>query len=237
MRILLLGATGRSGTIILSEALGRNHSVTALVRNPSKSSIQPQSGLQVVQGTPLSQADIESALAATPTPPSAIIVALASVRETDSPFSKSTSPPNLMNESHKNVVAALRKLGLEQKVMVVTMQAFGTGSSSEAVWWPMRKVLRNSGMSVAMADHDKVVEVMKEAAKEGNGIRWTGVRACMLKGEERNEVKVFEEGVGDGWKGLGFMPSVSRASVAKFMVDVVEDESGKWTGRTPVISN
>jgi uncharacterized protein len=48
MHIVLYGATGQSGSRILTELLTRSHRVTAVVRNPAKLSAHP--GLTVVQG-------------------------------------------------------------------------------------------------------------------------------------------------------------------------------------------
>ena len=48
MQIALYGATGKSGSRILTELLTRGHQVTAIVRNPAKLFTQP--GLTVVQG-------------------------------------------------------------------------------------------------------------------------------------------------------------------------------------------
>jgi uncharacterized protein len=48
MHIALYGATGQSGSRILTELLTRGHQVTAVVRNPAKLSARP--GLTVVQG-------------------------------------------------------------------------------------------------------------------------------------------------------------------------------------------
>ena len=48
MQIALYGATGKSGSRILTELLSRGHQVTAIVRNPTKLAAQP--GLTIVQG-------------------------------------------------------------------------------------------------------------------------------------------------------------------------------------------
>lgn len=55
MHIALYGATGKSGSRILTELLSRGHQVTAIVRDPAKLAAQP--GLTVVQG------DVSSAAA------------------------------------------------------------------------------------------------------------------------------------------------------------------------------
>jgi len=94
MQILLLGATGRTGNLILASALSKNHAVTVLVREPSSLTSTP--GLTIITGSPMAEQDVEKAIKTAPRLPDAVIIALASVRETDSPFSKPTSPPRLM---------------------------------------------------------------------------------------------------------------------------------------------
>src|SRR5277367_6729509 len=56
MHIALYGATGKSGSRILTELLNRGHQVTAIVRDPSRLPVQP--GLSVVQGDVASVGDI-----------------------------------------------------------------------------------------------------------------------------------------------------------------------------------
>jgi putative NADH-flavin reductase len=48
MHIALYGATGQSGSRILTELLSRGHQVTAIARNPSK--LAPRPGLTVLEG-------------------------------------------------------------------------------------------------------------------------------------------------------------------------------------------
>ncbi|KXH64114.1 hypothetical protein CNYM01_14320, partial [Colletotrichum nymphaeae SA-01] len=85
MHILLIGATGRNGTLVLAEALSRNHTITALVRDPTTTSLPSHKNITLTKGSPLSLPDLLSAMK-TPTPPDAIIITLNPRRLTDSPF-------------------------------------------------------------------------------------------------------------------------------------------------------
>ena len=67
----------------------------------------------------------------------------------------------------------------------------------------------------------------------GSGLKWTLPRPVMLSEGEKKDVRDCGD-AGDA-KGMGIMPTVSRKSVANFLLDVAEDESEKWVGRTPVI--
>ena len=64
MHIALYGATGKSGSRILTELLSRGHQVTAIVRDPAK--LAPQPNLTIQQGTTTSAAEIASAITGTP---------------------------------------------------------------------------------------------------------------------------------------------------------------------------
>jgi len=48
MRVVLYGATGMIGSRILKELLSRGHTVTAVMRDPSK--LAPQNGLTIEKG-------------------------------------------------------------------------------------------------------------------------------------------------------------------------------------------
>lgn len=62
MKLLLLGATGRVGSHILSHALGDGHAVTALVRSPEKLSAAKSDQLQVLSGNVLDRTALQTAM-------------------------------------------------------------------------------------------------------------------------------------------------------------------------------
>lgn len=131
MQILILGATGRTGTLVLLEALRRDHTVTALVRKPSSletlTSTIPaaqKSQLTLVTGSPLSAADVAGAVAtasssssSSPSPSGpdnnsklVVISTLNPRRTSENPWAAphpTDSPPRMMADSIANVLAAL----------------------------------------------------------------------------------------------------------------------------------
>ncbi|KAK3715253.1 hypothetical protein LTR37_007220 [Vermiconidia calcicola] len=223
MRLLILGANGRTGQLAIDDALKRGHTVTALVRKAP--SMQARDGVTVVQGTPLSQPDIEKAFAATPKDTiRAVLVTLNASRETDSPFSKPVSPPNLIRDSVRNVTAVMAKHSVKR---IVIMSAFGVGSSYQQLPYVLRPVFRCTNMSVQMKDHDDVdAEVRKS-----EGLHWTLVRPAMLK--EGAAAPARE--LGETGKGAGLLSGITRASVAEFMIKAVEE--GTWMREPVVIAN
>ena len=81
-------------------------------------------------------------------------------------------------------------------------------------------------MSVQFEDHRLVDELIKSS-----DLVYCLPRPVMLKDTEALPVRVY----GDQGKGCPFMPSISRSTVAQFMVDVAEGSD--FDGRTPVISD
>lgn len=93
-------------------------------------------------------------------------------------------------------------------------------------------------MALGQKDHAGVEEVVRKAEKE-DGLKWTLIRPCMLAGGEIGGENLPVKVLGENGKGAGYMPSVTRRSVAAWIVGTGLDEvKGKeWTGKTPVLAN
>ena len=61
MKLVVLGANGRTGRLVVEQALAAGHTVTALVRSPEKLTIR-SSGLRIVPGGATNAADVTRAL-------------------------------------------------------------------------------------------------------------------------------------------------------------------------------
>ncbi|EMR68586.1 putative nad-dependent epimerase dehydratase protein [Eutypa lata UCREL1] len=262
MQILILGGSGRTGQLIISEALARGHGVTALVRNPSSFScpdpsvpvsaasttkkgtatavptISSHPNLTLVRGTPLSAPDMDGAFIAAPTPTEAVVVALNARRVSDSPFSAPSpdTPPRMMADSVANARAAMRRHrdgNGNWRCRLVVMSSSGAGSSFAGLNCLMKGVFTHTNMHLQLDDHN-AVEAETRADFEGEGEKGPGfvfVRPAMLADGPAAPVKAYPD---DG-KGAGFLPKITRASVANFIVDAVEES--EFVGRSPVITN
>ncbi|KAK5999947.1 hypothetical protein QM012_005035 [Aureobasidium pullulans] len=220
--ILLIGATGRTGRLVLESALKRGHKVVALIRESS--SLSPQTNLKIAKGSPLEPAAITTALALT-TGPVIIISTLGQTRTSGNPFAATTSPPLFMSHSASAVVqAATAPKFRVQKLILMSM--FGTGSSFANLNCLMQATMRYSNMKQSLDDQNAVDEIVKQS-----GLTFVMPRPAMLKGETALPVK----SLGDAGEKAGFMPSVSAQSCAEFMLDAAT--SAEWDGKTPVLSN
>src|SRR2546426_8941695 len=112
MRVLIFGATGRTGRELVRQALERGHEVTAFARNPSALPIRHER-LQVVQGDILDKASIERAVAGQ----DAVISALGA---------RTLRRSTVLSEGTKNILKAMRKHGVNR---FVCMSSLGVGDS------------------------------------------------------------------------------------------------------------
>lgn len=225
MHLLIIGASGRTGQLIINEALSRSHQITALVRKSA--SLEPRKNLTVVEGTPLNTDDLDKAFTADKSStPTAVVVALNARRTSDSPFAAPSpdTPPRMMADSVANVIGAMKKYGAKK---IVILSAVGVGSSFESLNFLLRPIFKYSGMRFQMDDHNAVDTETRSA-----GVDFVLVRSSMLAEGVPAEIRVYPD---DG-KGSGFMPKITRTSVARFMV-IEALEGSKYDGRAPVISN
>ncbi|KAK1723218.1 hypothetical protein CaCOL14_001119 [Colletotrichum acutatum] len=238
MHILLIGATGRNGTLVLTEALTRNHTITALVRDPTTTSttLPPHKNLTLLKGSPLSLQDLLSAMQ-TPTAPDAIIITLNPRRLTDSPFSAldPNTPPALLHDSVSNTLQAIKTLNLPRAPKLVINSMQGAGASSKSLIFPLRTLFNHTNMKHTLDDHNAVDALFRADSNGGDAVGkdvdWVLVRPPMLTEGESLPVKVYD----DEGSGVCWMPKITRRSVAGFMVDAVEKDD--WNRSAPVITN
>ena len=227
MRILLLGANGRTGTAIISEALQRGHTISALVRRPETLATHANN-LSITTGSPLSAGDIAKTFASAPKsdPIKAVVSTLNNGRISDNPWAKPTAPANLMADSVRNCLTVMKEYGVKKVVVLGTV---GVGNSTATRPWWFNWIISHSNLKIAFDDHYAVQQVLEAESAKDPALMWVDVRAVGLGNGEKKDVKEFgNDGQGAGW-------IISRKSVADFMLDAVENS--RWDGQTPVISN
>ena len=119
MKVLIIGATGSTGRILLEKALQQGHQVTALARNPS--AVAPREYRpRVLGGNVLDPEALEAAVAGQ----DAVLSALGT---------RTTKPTTLFSASTANVVDAMKKHGVRRLVCLTgvgLVTARGTSASS-----------------------------------------------------------------------------------------------------------
>jgi putative NADH-flavin reductase len=216
MKILILGATGRTGCLIVEEALKQGYNLNVLVRDKNKISFSSKS-ITVYQGTPAHRTDLAAAMQGC----DLVISALNITRASDLPWSKLITPKNFITESVKNVIAEAGQQNLKR---LITISAWGVGESKKEVPFWFRWLINYTNLRFNYAEHES-----QEKLLAASNLTWTAVRPVALN--DSKKIKTLKVSFNNLPK-----PSlqISRQSVAKFMVDIVK--SDKYDIKSPTIS-
>lgn len=212
MKVLLLGATGRTGRAVLQTALDAGHELVALVRDPARLSMQQHAGLSVIEGTPAIAADVSRALSGC----DAVISTLNNNRASDAPWSKPVSPAGFMTGAMRNCVAAMTDQGVSR---IVLLSAAGVGDSFSHVPWLFRWLIRHTNLRHTYSDHETQEQVLT-----GSGLEWTIARPVGLSDKPaRRSLAIALD------KPRESSMTIQRGHVARFLVDCLQDR--KLIGR------
>ncbi len=193
MRLCILGATGGIGQKLVDQALKRPHRVTAFVRTPQKLG-PPRERLTVIQGNLLDAEALAAALAGHD-----------AVLSTIGPPGPGRS--NITSDAAQ-ATAAMRATGTRRLVIVGVPMLFPNSGL-------LGRALRNTFMRNIAKDSAEMEGIVKASELD-----WTIVRPPRLTNGTRTE----HYGVANDHlpPGAGGAATVSRADVAHFMLDEVE---------------
>lgn len=215
--IAVLGANGRTGIEIVKQALEKGWVVKALVRDKQKIKLA-NPNLHVVEGNLMRIDEVTKVVEET----DAVYVALNIGRKTDMPWSKVVSPLDLLRVSIDNTINAMQENGVKR---VITVSAWGTGDSYKETNWIFKFLIKKTNVGVAYAGHEDQERLLRKS-----GLDWTSVRPVGLSNSEKQKsVRVSIKGD----KKLNM--TISRKDVARFMLDIVDDE--KYYQQEPSISS
>ena len=156
MRVIVFGATGRTGRHVLRLALDRGHEVTAFGR--SADSLDPEPGVSAFKGDVLDPGAVAAAVEGH----DGAIVCLGSTGLRDS---------TTLAAGTASIVAAVDSHGVER---LVILSAAGVGNSWTQIPWSSRLMFKTMLRNI-LADHRA-----QEAAVERSAADWTIVRSAVL---------------------------------------------------------
>ncbi|KAJ5814497.1 hypothetical protein N7474_006274 [Penicillium riverlandense] len=231
MHLFILGATGRTGVYGYKYALERGFSVTILARNTQ--GIEPHARLTIVEGSCLSNEDMQRAFKAAGVTVDAVLVFLSAQRVGQNPWGKFIGPPRLIADSTSNAARALRaqKQQLDgRKPRLVVMNALGAGESYSVTPYLIRFMINYSNVSKSYVDHNAVYNEIE--ANCGDEVLWTLPLPVGLKESGQKLVKTFDSTE----PGAGLF--ITRESCARWMVDVASGKEGdKFDNKKVIVSN
>jgi uncharacterized protein YbjT (DUF2867 family) len=205
MKILVLGATGGTGRLIVSDAVAKGHSVVALVRSAARADLP---GAELIEGDATNEITLERALDGC----DAVVSALG----TGIGFRK----VSLLTEATRALVPTMTRSGVRRLVCV---SALGVGDSRGHGGFLFDRLFQPLLLSQAYKDKNR-----QEAAIRASSLDWVIVRPGMLTDDPaQGSVRAVIDLAGiNGGK-------IARADVARFVVDQLTTDT--WLRRTPVL--
>lgn len=207
-RILVLGATGGTGRLIVAHALARGYDVTALVRSPEKTN--SLKGAKLIVGDARDEVALRQALKGRDT----VVSALGTPA---SPFSEVT----LLSTATRSLVNAMR---IEQVSRLICITGIGSGDSAGHGGLLFDNLIFPLLLRKVYADKDR-----QEAIVRDSGLDWVLVRPSVLNNKPgRDTIRTLTDL--SGFNG----GTISRTDVARFVLDRVRDNT--WVHRSPLIT-
>ena len=193
MNIVVFGASGQTGRLLIERAVASGHVVTAFVRDPVHLNA-PRDSVRVVQGDVLDSASVDRAVAGQ----QAVLVALGTAARRGS--------PQVLPQGIRHILDAMAKHGVRRIVVL---------SAAGALHEPAGSIVGSLGLILARAflpgvyrEHRAMLEELRT-----RNLDWIAVRPVILTNRPwTGRYRVVAEGIPPG----GYR--VSRADVADFMI-------------------
>jgi uncharacterized protein YbjT (DUF2867 family) len=216
MRILLLGATGRTGKHLLEQTLKHGHIVRVLVREKQKIPFQKYN-LSVFEGTPSDKVSLDNAMQGC----EAVLSALNISRKYEFPWAGLRTPKDFLSTTMKNIIELSSKNNIRR---VVFISAWGVTETKRDLPAWFRWLVDHSSLRYQYLEH----ESQERLAKSSN-LDWTAVRPVFLSNSlSKKEILVTENN--------NPKPNlyISRRNLAAFMLQVLE--KNLYPCQAPVVS-
>lgn len=209
MRITVIGATGKTGKLVVEQALAANHAVVAFARTPSRLDIQ-NSNLSIVQGDVLDPIAVERAVAGS----DAVISVLAP---------GSNAAESVVTRGTRNILAAMYKHKVQRLIVSTGAGVRDTGDEPGLLDNLIVALLKRLNGNVYQ-DMVETVELVRQSDRD-----WTIVRVPMLTGDPASG------NIRAGAVGRDIGTRIGRADMAAFLLKQLNDSTN--VRRAPAISN
>jgi len=198
MNIAIIGAGAGIGLESVNQALEKGHTVTALSTNTNHITDHPN--LIKINGSATSPIDLKKAIKNS----EAVLITVGT---------KNKKATTLFSDIAKTLINVTDELNFSPPILVIT--GFGAGESKNYLSFFMRTVI-----SLFLKDQYINKTEMEELITKKSSLKWEIIRPGMLtKGSATSSYKVLS-GLKKGMK----VGKVSRANVAKFLIDEAENQ-------------
>ncbi|KAG9223175.1 hypothetical protein PLEOSDRAFT_1088364 [Pleurotus ostreatus PC15] len=220
MRILVFGATGASGIIIVRELLAKLQSPTVVIyaRSPEKlpEDIATNPQVIVIKGELDDEDGLDKALEG-----SDVVVSVLGPIVTKGPFHPSGTP---LAKAYERII------GLMKKKSIKRLLALGTASNADpADKFSLKFSTLVAGVATFARNAYKDVVAWGELIRKEDDLEWTLMRVAILTSGESKEYAAGYIGAPN----IGTF--LSRAAYAAFVVDEIERR--EWVRKAPMIAS
>ncbi len=208
MKVVIFGATGGTGRLLVEQALAQGHVVTAFVRNPAKLDVA-NANLCVIRGDVLDFAAVQAAVQGQ----DVVLCALGT---------SASSRATVRADGTRNIIRAMEQAGTRR---LICQTSIGYGDSRGILPLHMKYLVVPLILRHAFADHE-----LQEREIKQSQLDWVIVRPGNLTDGE--QTGAYRHGFALNDKSIKLR--VSRADVAEFMLKQLTDDA--YLGQTPGVS-
>lgn len=238
MTILVVGASGATGRLLVKQLLNRGLNVKVIARSPDKlpEDIRNHDKLSVIHASVLELSNAEMVQHVNGC--DAVVSCLGHNMSVKGIFGQ---PHRLVTDATRRLCNAIKANKHEEPVRFVLMNTAGNSNrdiperisfGQKCVVWLVRLLLPPH------VDNEKAADYLRtKVGKNDGAIEWAVVRPDNLIDEsEATEYDVYSSPIRSAIFDAG---STSRINVGHFMADLITDDDiwNKWKGQMPVIYN
>ncbi|MBP7051144.1 MAG: NAD(P)H-binding protein [Phycisphaerae bacterium] len=238
MKVLVVGASGATGRLLVGELLRRGHDVKVIVRSPEKlpETLKHHDRLAVIRASILDLSDAEMAQHVSGCD------AVASCLGHNITWKGIYGHPRrLVTDATRRLCAAIKANRSDKPTKFVLMNTAGNSNRDlhEPVSFAQRCLIGLLRLLLPpLVDNEQAADYLRtEIGPNDDAIEWAAVRPDSLINEnEVTEYEVYPSPIRSAIFNAG---RTSRINVAHFMADLIADPDtwNRWKGRMPVIYN
>lgn len=234
MKVLLVGASGKTGRLLVEQLLDRDVEVNAIVRSLDALPDNPKLFKIEASVHSLSSSEMADHIKGC----NAVVSCLGHNLTFKGMFGR---PKLLVTETLQCICKAIKSLCLDRPVKVVLMNTTGNSNRDIPETPPLSQRIVVSILRVLLpphVDNEKAADFLRtQIGQNNNAIEWTAVRPDALTDEK--EVTAYNIQPSPIRNAIFDSGATSRINVGNFMADLILNENTwqQWKGQMPVIYN
>lgn len=204
-KIAIFGATGKTGQVLVRNAIMHNFIPVCLIRENSKFKL-PFDQAELIVGSPLNYNDVATTISGS----DYVLVALNIRRRSNWPWSVVEQQEDLLDISLKNITNAMTILNVKR---IISISAWGVGDSFWETNWISKFKITRTTIGNVIAAHEDQERVLRHSE-----LNWTCLRPVRIVDKQTvNSIIVRQS------NRRRLKRNVSRENLARFIFEILDD--------------